>query len=1052
MQAPSIVIQAACLQLFPLPKCHATLLKRVGLLANGNQLPEFPVSGELAPAMAVHHRFGDPSRGEALTGADQRSSLANADWRRICFVRHPLERLFRLWYFKIFLDDPFYRGQLAPLLNDTQLLALGKHVAFSDFVSLLIEHASVLMACDPHLAPQARLLSPWQDPDLHLLPCSALPSFLGEHLLPRLTATAQAAVRQELEQHQRHLALDPLLEHAADLSSDQVSALETLYAEDLHLVDELPCRIRADIRPGCSSAAELQRAVGHLEVSLRSRHQQLAMLTAAAVPVPVRQNRVDSAGRAAVRLEHGSPGSGLKPLYGLLLEQRPEAVLQALGPARPVQDGLEAERHYLRGLAHLLLADHAQAWQCFELCLNAGFESQYLLFNAANALRGLGRWPEAMQFFDQALELQPDFEECLHNRALTLADQGQLQPAVVALRLLLLGSPAFYQAAFSLANVLRQQGLLAEAIQAYQLALSRAPDYVDAFNNMGLCHAALGAHERAVACYRQGLSVRSDDINCLQNLVGSLASLQSHHLVVPECLHLLSLQLSAAQRAGAVQAYLIALLELGDLAAAQAFVDAQPDPLLRDLYALHLLPVLYDSEEQLSMLRMRFSASLERLLASVAAIDPSHPVFEAFYAHCWLLTNFYLAYQMQDDRALQEQLSSFLAAILSHRLGGFMGHLDRPGAGSGERPPLRIGFVSAFLRNHNGCFWSLAFFRALAEQGDVELFAYNLGEASDHVTTAFARFGQLRQLPFTAETAESVLTQIRADRLDALFFSDVGMHPASKVASLMRLAPVQAVGWGHPVTTGSAAMDYFVTGEWMESEDSHTHYSEALCLLPRTGLFYDPPLVVDVDVDLLDFYRLPADRPLLLSLQSTFKYHPAHDSLYAELSARHPEALIVLVEHMGHPSVTRRLMHRLAQAYAARGLVAEDHLRVLPRLPYEHYVGLFALAHHALDTPDWNGGNSSFQAFAQACPVVSWPGRFMRGRHTVAMLRVLELEELVAADAEAYVAISGRLLSEPAFAARIRQDIAARADRLFRDQGAADAFVREMRRLCGRPL
>jgi predicted O-linked N-acetylglucosamine transferase (SPINDLY family) len=476
-------------------------------------------------------------------------------------------------------------------------------------------------------------------------------------------------------------------------------------------------------------------------------------------------------------------------------------------------------------------------------------------------------------------------------------------------------------------------------------------------------------------------------------------------------------------------------------------VQEQASPLVSDLYSLYLLPVVYESVEQVQDYRASYSQRLQRLLLAVSDITSEHPLFEVFYAHSWLLTNFYLAYQMQDDKPLQQDLSGFLGALLSQRLGRFMVASGRRSefADSGV---LRIGVISPHLRNHNGCFWSLALFKALAETPGTELFAYNLGEESDYVTAQFGLLGTCRQLPLSSETAEHVFEQIRDDQLDFLFFTDVGMHPASRVASLMRLAPVQAVGWGHPVTTGSPVMDYYVTGDWMETPESQQFYSEQLVRLPRTGLCYDSPLIEPLAADLFDRYQLPRDRPLLLSLQSTFKYHPAHDALYAEISRRHPDALILLVEHMGHPSVSDRLVQRMSQAYQERGLEIGQHLRVLPRLSYGDYVGLYGVAHHALDTPDWNGGNSSFQAFAQACPVVTWPGQFMRGRHTVAMLRVLELEELVAEDGDAFVDLSCRLLADSDFAKHMRTAIRERSDRLFRDEGVSEAFVQAVQSLC----
>ena len=205
------------------------------------------------------------------------------------------------------------------------------------------------------------------------------------------------------------------------------------------------------------------------------------------------------------------------------------------------------------------------------------------------------------------------------------------------------------------------------------------------------------------------------------------------------------------------------------------------------------------------------------------------------------------------------------------------------------------------------------------------------------------------------------------------------------------------------------------SGAGMEPDGNEAHYSETLYRLPKTGLNYEIPAAIHDGQLLYDKYELPRDRPILNSLQSTFKYLPRNDWTFAEIAARHPEAFIVLVGHMGSGGIAERLLERMRPHFKQRGLEIENHLRILPRLDYGDFMGLFAISHHTIDTIDWNGGNSSMQSFSLDCPVVTLPTAFMRGRHTVSMLEVLELPELIADNADDYIAISCKLLDDPAF-------------------------------------
>ena len=149
----------------------------------------------------------------------------------------------------------------------------------------------------------------------------------------------------------------------------------------------------------------------------------------------------------------------------------------------------------------------------------------------------------------------------------------------------------------------------------------------------------------------------------------------------------------------------------------------------------------------------------------------------------------------------------------------------------------------------------------------------------------------------------------------------------------------------------------------------------------------------------------------------------------------------------------RKLERKGAQREPERdyNLGSDEHLRILPRLDYGDFMGLFAISHHSIDTIDWNGGNSSLQSFSLDCPVVTLPTTFMRGRHTVAMLEVLELPDLIAKNGEDYIAISCKLLDEPDFYQAMKQAIQERKQRLFLDKSVAEAFQIAVETICRQP-
>ena len=93
-----------------------------------------------------------------------------------------------------------------------------------------------------------------------------------------------------------------------------------------------------------------------------------------------------------------------------------------------------------------------------------------------------------------------------------------------------------------------------------------------------------------------------------------------------------------------------------------------------------------------------------------------------------------------------------------------------------------------------------------------------------------------------------------------------------------------------------------------------------------------------------------------------------------------------------------------------------------------------------LDTLHWSGGNTSLDALAMGLPIVTLPGEFMRGRQTMGMLTLLEVEELIATSTEDYLAIALRLASDKTYRNGVSEKILANVSRLFNDAAPTKAL------------
>src|SRR5205814_6934306 len=82
---------------------------------------------------------------------------------------------------------------------------------------------------------------------------------------------------------------------------------------------------------------------------------------------------------------------------------------------------------------------------------------------------------------------------------------------------------------------------------------------------------------------------------------------------------------------------------------------------------------------------------------------------------------------------------------------------------------------------------------------------------------------------------------VAQQRLDILHYTDIGMGERSYTLAATRLAPIQCVTWGHPMTTGLPSVDYFISSEDLDAPDAQDHYTEKLVRLGHMAVFYMRP-------------------------------------------------------------------------------------------------------------------------------------------------------------------------------------------------------------------
>jgi protein O-GlcNAc transferase len=594
---------------------------------------------------------------------------------------------------------------------------------------------------------------------------------------------------------------------------------------------------------------------------------------------------------------------------------------------------------------------------------------------------GLGRLPEAEMALAQAVQRAPRHAPSRRALAAALAQAGRPADAVPhLLAAASLGDPP--STLVEAGDLSWQAGRMREAVATWALATERAPDLAVAWAKLARGRHALGLADAAADAASEA---------------ARRAPSAAHH-------RLAGLLARSAGRIAPARAALDAALAI-----------TPDDPIATWALAACVPAVCGSAHEERAALE-RHDADLARVAALLERrpTDPRWPdaLQTAFPAH-------YLADDHSERQALHGRVVTGASAVVPTPS-------PAPRAASGD-PRVHVVVVSAYLRDHTVHKLFTGWLRDL-DRTRFRVTALACPSRVDAQTRVAAdAVDELRRLP--ADLA-GALQAVADARPDVLLFPELGMDPQVLRIAAHRLAPVQAVAWGHPIPSGLPTIDLFLSSEAMEPGPAWTQARRVD--LPGVGLHLTP-LAPGPAPD-RSTWGLPEDRPLLLCVQTLAKYRAWTDDLHARIAAGAPEALLVFVRDVREP-VTAGFEARLGRAFRARGLTMDQHVQLLPRQDAAGWRGLLQAGDLFLDSPGWSGGNTTLEAVALGLPVLAFPGTTMRGRHSLGIMRELGLgAELSPPTADAWVERAVALARDAEARATLHQRVVAAAPAFFGDR------------------
>lgn len=652
-----------------------------------------------------------------------------------------------------------------------------------------------------------------------------------------------------------------------------------------------------------------------------------------------------------------------------------------------------AQAHCNLGTTLRALGQLKEAEPSYRRALALDPRSAEVHYNLGNLHMELSRPSEAQQHFHQALALRPDYVEAHNNLGNALVQLGRLEEAERCFRSAISLQPNYAQAHHNLGNLLKDIGRPQEAEQSYRAALAVDPHRFETRVSLGNVLHVLGRFEEAVACHREALALRPDAAAAHYNLGNSLASLDRW-------------QEAAASYAKAIT------LEPNFAAARWALTMIQ-------------LPSVYESESQPMERRSAFAEQLDALAQWVganASVDGASALVQQ---------PFHLAYQEENNRDLLTKYGQLCGTVMER----WRAKERLVTAAPRKATTVRFGIVSAHLHSHSVWHALLKGWLQHLDRDRVELHLFHLGLSDQETEFAKAQAAYFLQGAHSLrEWAQAILGQ----QLDVLAFPEIGMHTLAAQLASLRLAPVQLASWGHPETSGIPTLDYYISADAFEPPEADQYYTEKLVRLPNLGCFYERYGTAPALPDLAAM-GIAEGEPLLLCCGTPFKYLPSYDRVLIAIAKELGACRFVFFADPHFPT-SARLRRRLELSFERAQLDFTRHVVFVPWQPRAEFYGLMSRADVFLDTVGFSGFNTAMQAVECGLPIVTLEGQFMRGRFGGAILKRMQLDELVAACESEYVGLAVKLARDADYRRQLRTRIESSREILYADKAAIRAF------------
>ncbi|MFB2936070.1 tetratricopeptide repeat protein [Aerosakkonemataceae cyanobacterium BLCC-F154] len=641
------------------------------------------------------------------------------------------------------------------------------------------------------------------------------------------------------------------------------------------------------------------------------------------------------------------------------------------------------------------LGDFAAAIPYYQQAIELQPNYHLAHLNLGIAFQKTGQIDAAKEELEKAISLKPDHAEAYNCLGNILITENQIDRGIFNYQKAIQLQPDSSEYHFSLGTALAHKDKFIEAIKELQKAVELQPDLGEAYSNIGAIVYRKTRKDGEISGDLFNIA-----INSLLKALEVNSDLELPHIYLAQ---LISSPVRASNFAALRQASEIYVEKSKDknrLIAASTYIGTHIKSGLAQLAKekfLEIEPEIYNN--------------LEKMTSTELNVVYSHVLFNLHY--------------LRDDLAANSQLYKEVGKKYAEKI-IIPKQIEISQFEKKKLPTsnLKIGVMSSHFARHSVGWCSGDIITELGKLTP-NLYLYFMGDRQPDDRTkifesAAAKFYRPKANPNGEFNINQILQDISQDELDILIELDSSTVPLQVEAIYHQPASVclSWLGFEAPFTKEN---NYFLC-DWNSHPEGRENYNcEQLVRMPDSfiavGGFKSAP--VDRKV-LRKAQRIAEDQIVYLCVAPGYKLNPEQIQAQVKILKQVPDSILLYKGHTGDINIIESAYKAECQAQG----VGVQRIKFMPRsATEEEHRQVYQIADILLDSYPYNGGTHNLEALWFNLPVVTKSGETYLSRMGYSFLKTLSLDECIANNWEEYIEKGIKLGNDREFRRSIKEKL-----------------------------